>query len=283
MLQINYLRGIEMAQTVFPHSFAVFLRRWRTERRYSQLELASRSNISQRHLSFLESGRSSPSRAMVLQLSQALNLPLQARNQALLAAGFAPLYPRRDLEDAGMRAVRDALIGVLTHHEPLPAMVVNRQWDVVLHNAAFGRLLAALGPPEQVWATVDSTGRHNLMRLTFHPKGLQPHIEDWPGTAQELLARLRQERDARPDLGELADLFREMSAWLGTGHAPAQHDPGMPLPPVLSLRLRAQGQLLALFSMVCSFGSAQDVMAEDLRLELMFPSDPATDAFFRQP
>lgn len=272
-----------MANAVFPGAFAVFLRRWRTERRYSQLELAARSNISQRHLSFLESGRSSPSRAMVLQLSQALTLPLQARNQALLAAGFAPLYPRRELADAGMRAVRDALDRVLTHHEPLPAMVVNRQWDVVLHNAAFGRLLGALGPPGQVWATVDPSGRNNLMRLTFHPQGLQPHIEDWPGTAQELLARLRQERDARPDLDELAHLYKEISGWAGTGHGPSQRDPGTPLPPVLSLRLRVQGQLLALFSMVCSFGSAQDVMAEDLRLELMFPSDPATDAFFRQP
>lgn len=133
-----------MPQAGFPNAFAALLKRWRAERRFSQLELATRCDISQRHLSFLESGRSRPSRAMVLLLSQALALPLQARNQALLCAGFAPLYPRRALEDEGMSAVRDALARVLVHHEPLPAMVVNRQWDVVLHNAAFGRLLAGV-------------------------------------------------------------------------------------------------------------------------------------------
>lgn len=119
------------------------------------------------------------------------------------------------------------------------------------------------------------------MRLTFHPEGLQPHIEDWPDTARELLARLQQERDARPDLDGLDHLLRELRGWTGDALGRTGPDPGMQLPPVLSLRLRMQGQVLALFSMVCSFGSAQDVTAEELRLELLFPADPATEAFFR--
>ena len=262
-------------------AFGSLLKAWRSARRYSQLDLASETQVSQRHLSFLESGRANPSRDMVLHLAQVLHVPLRERNDLLIAAGFAPLYPERPLGDDGMTAIRQALETTLRHHEPFPALVVDRQWNVVMHNAAIGRLIGLLGPPARVWKAVDPSGKRNLMRLTLHPQGLQPLVVDWPQTAGLLLARLQAELQANPANAGLRALLAELLALPGMP-ARAQADTAPPMQvPVLSLKLRQGKATLELFSMVCTFGTALDLTADELRLELMFPSDEPTAKFLR--
>jgi transcriptional regulator with XRE-family HTH domain len=262
-------------------AFGDLLKAWRAARRHSQLELATETRVSQRHLSFLESGRARPSRDMVMHLAQALRLPLRERNELLVAAGFAPFYPERALGDADMAAIRQALETTLLHHEPFPALVVDRHWNVVLHNAAVDRLVGLLGPPASVWKRVDPSGKKNLMRLTLHPRGLQPLVVDWPQTASAMLARLQAETEANPANAGLRDLLAELRALRGV---PAAQNAGAGAAsttqlPVLTLRLRQDGATLDLFSMVCTFGAALDLTADELRLELSFPGDEATRQF----
>jgi len=260
--------------------FGSLLKAWRAARRYSQLELASETQVSQRHLSFLESGRANPSRDMVLHLAQVLRVPLRERNDLLVAAGFAPLYPERALDDTGMAAIRQALETTLRHHEPFPAMVVDRQWNIVLHNAAVDQLIGLLGEPARVWEKVDPTGGRNLMRLTLHPKGLQPLVVDWPGTATALLMRLQAEVQANPANTGLQELLVDLRAMPGvpsTGHTAGAQS--MMQVPVLTLKLRQGNATLEFFSMICTFGTALDLTADELRLELLFPSDDITTQF----
>ncbi len=263
-------------------AFGDLLRAWRTARRYSQLELAEETQVSQRHLSFLESGRANPSREMVTHLAQVLNVPLRERNELLVAAGYAPVYPERALGDADMAAIRQALETTLQHHEPYPALVVDRQWNVVLRNAAVDRLVGLLGEPARVWKRVDPSGGRNLMRLTLHPEGLQPLVADWPDAATAILVRLQAEVRANPANTELRALLEDLCALPGvpsTDHVFAAA-PTMQVP-VLPLRLRKEGVTLELFSMVCTFGTAMDLTADELRLELLFPSDEVTARFLR--
>jgi transcriptional regulator with XRE-family HTH domain len=264
-----------------PRTFGDLLKDWRAARRVSQFELAAETQVSQRHLSFLETGRAGPSRDMVVSLSQALRVPLRERNELLAAAGFAPLYPERALDDAGMAAIRQALETTLRHHEPFPALVVDRLWNVVLQNAAVDRLIGLLGPPAAVWRRVDPSGRHNLMRLILHPLGLQPLLCDWPQTAGVLLARLRTELQANPANLGLRALRADLHSLPGVPAASAPGAAAALQPPVLTLRLRQAGTTLELFSMICSFGTALDLTADELRLELLFPGDEFTAQFLR--
>jgi len=262
-------------------TFGDLLKAWRTARRYSQLELALETQVSQRHLSFLECGRAGPSRDMAMHLSQVLRVPLRERNDLLMAAGYAPVYPERPLEDGEMAAIRQALETTLRHHEPFPALVVDRQWNVVLHNAAVDRLIGLLGPPARVWRRVDPSGRRNLMRLTLHPQGLQPLVVDWPQTARAVLTRLRLEAQANPANADLRALLSDLGSMPGVPAATERGGRVAFEPPVLSLKLRRGQATLELFSMVCSFGTAMDLTADELRLELLFPSDEATAQFLR--
>jgi transcriptional regulator with XRE-family HTH domain len=239
------------------------------------------TKVSQRHLSFLESGRAGPSREMVMHLAQALRVPLRERNDLLMAAGFAPLYPERALDDTGMAAIRQALDTTLRHHEPFPALVVDRQWNVVLHNAAVDRLVALLGPPARVWQRVDPSGHRNLMRLTLHPQGLQPLVADWPQTASALLARLQAEVQANPANTELQKLLSDLRSLPGVPTTSAEGVPPTMQLPVLTLKLRQGRATLEFFSMICTFGTALDLTADELRLELLFPSDEATAQFLQ--
>ena len=263
-------------------SFGGLLRSWRAARRYSQFELALQTQVSQRHLSFLESGRALPSRDMVLHLAQALLVPLRERNDLLVAAGFAPIYAERTLNDGAMAAIRQALETTLRHHEPFPALVVDRCWNVVLHNAAVDRLIGLLGEPAQVWARVDPSGGRNLMRLTLHPEGLQPLVVDWPATAAVLLTRLQVEAQANPANTGLQQLLADLHALPGV---PSNRSPGGAYPsmevPVMTLRLRQGDATLEFFSMICTFGTALDLTADELRLELLFPGDESTARFLQ--
>lgn len=256
--------------------FPGLLRAWRRRRRLSQLELALESGVSQRHLSFLESGRARPSRRMILQLSEALEVPLRERNGWLLAAGFAPAFPSRPLDDPQMVQVLAAVHRILASHEPFPAIAIDRAWNIRLANRSFDLLAALIG--EAVWARVGGAER-NLMRLLFHPHGIRPLISNWAAIAPLLWHRARREADA---LGgeEVKALVAELAphqdaATLGPAEESA-------LVPVLPLVLEKDGLRLSLFTVIATFGTAQDVTADELRIESFFPADESTEAVFRR-
>jgi transcriptional regulator with XRE-family HTH domain len=261
--------------------FGPLLRQWRDLRKRSQLDLALEAGVSQRHLSFLESSRAQPSRDMVLQLAEVLDVPLRERNLWLHAAGFAPLFQQRTLQDEDMTAVREALNLTLTHHEPYPAMVVNRQWDMLMCNAPADRFVALLGQPHEVWQRVDESGGRNVMRMTFHPQGMQPRLRNWPQVASLLLNRLHREVAADPTHQALRQLLTDVSQFPGVSAQWRNQDwlNGMP-PPIFPMEYDLGEHTLKVFSMVSTFGTALDVTAEELRVETFFPADDFSRDFF---
>ncbi len=249
-------------------SFPEQLRTWRTRRRLSQLDLALSAKVSQRHISFLESGRARPSRDMIVQLSETLAVPLRERNTWLLAAGFAPLYSSRPLEDPQMAQVLTAVQAMLAKHAPLPALAMDRAWNLRLANAPFERLGALLGlePPL------------NLMRLFFSPQGLRPVIVNWSAIAPLLWCRAQREAEAA-DAHETRAVLAELAPLQEAQVLRAPED--TPLLPILPVVLAVGGLRLSLFTVISTFGTAQDVTAEELRIESFFPADAATEAYFR--
>jgi len=272
--------SVHLGAAGFP--FGDLLRAWRRTRKLSQLELALEARVSQRHVSFLESGRAQPSREMVLQLAGALDVPLRERNVLLQTAGFAPVYRERRLDSADMSVVRQALRMLLDHHEPLPAVVVNRSWELVLANAAAARFLAAFGPAEAA-STAGGAGEAapNVMRLTFHPDGLQPLLANWDEVGPVLLSRLQREVAADPANTALARLYEEILEYPAVRPIwRSAMSPTAP-PPLLYLEMRVdETTTLKTFSMLSTFGTAQDVTADELRVESFFAADETTTAFF---
>jgi transcriptional regulator with XRE-family HTH domain len=255
-------------------TFASLLKSWRQRRRVSQLELSLTCRVSQRHLSFLESGRSAPSRSMILQLCEALDVPLRERNSWLLAGGFAPAFSSHRLDDPQMTQVLAAVERMLAGHEPFPALAVDRAWNVRLANRSFDRLVAMLG--EDAWARTGS-GDRNLMRLLFHPDGIRPFIANWAAAGP--LTWHRAEREAETIGGqEMAALLDELRAFQDAETLAPVEAP--PLVPVLPLVIERDGVRVSLFSVISTFGTAQDVTADELRIESFFPADDATEALF---
>jgi transcriptional regulator with XRE-family HTH domain len=246
-------------------NFPQALRERRIRRRLSQLELALRAGTTQRHLSFLESGRSEPGREMVLRLAESLELPLRERNGLLLAAGYAPAYARTPLDDPALAPVRTALGHILAGHRPYPAIIVDRHGDLVAANAAFdvitdGAAPGLLRPPA------------NAYRLALHPEGLAPRIVNFDEWAQHILERLRAEVLRGPD-ERLADLHAELTEYVPDGPP----EPG-PLGFAVPLRLRSAAGELNLVTTVTTFATAVDVTLAELKLEAFLPMDEATSA-----
>jgi transcriptional regulator with XRE-family HTH domain len=253
------------------------LRAWRQRRRLSQLDLAAEAEVSQRHLSFLESGRSAPSRDMVLRLAEHLAIPLRERNALLVAAGFAPIYRERALDDPGLAAARRAVELILQGHEPHPALAIDRHWTLVFANRALTPLLSGidqglLRPPV------------NVLRLSMHPDGLAPRIDNFREWRAHVLARLAQQIDntADPVLIALLDELKSYPApWSARPHAPgaADRQGGIAVP----LRLSVEGGILSFLSTTTVFGTAVDIGLSELAIESFFPADPFTaDAMRRQ-
>jgi transcriptional regulator with XRE-family HTH domain len=255
--------------------FPQLLRSWRLRRRLSQMELALESGVSQRHLSFLESGRARPSRAMILDLSETLGVPLRDRNGWLLAAGFAPVFRTRGLDDPQMTQVMAAVRMMLANHEPFPAVAVDRAWNVQLSNGPFDRLVAMLG--DDLWERVGGEPR-NVMRLFFHPAGVRPFVANWDAVAPLLWHRVRREAEA---LGTPATgaILAEIERHLDTGSLRMPEDEG--LVPVLPLVIEKGTLRVSLFTAIATFGTPQDVTADELRIESLFPADEVTDRLFR--
>ncbi|HEV3067072.1 MAG TPA: helix-turn-helix transcriptional regulator [Streptosporangiaceae bacterium] len=239
------------------------LREWRQRRRLSQLDLAIQADISARHLSFVETGRSRPTSAMILRLTEHLDVPLRDRNTLLLAGGFAPAYPEHPLDGPELAAVRSALRSVLRGHEPYPAVLVNRWWELLDGNTPVGVLTGSvaahlLAPPV------------NVLRLSLHPEGMAPHIVNLSQWRAHLLGRLRRQLAATGD-ARLAALFEELRGYPGG-------EPGAPGPAdvVVPLLYRLGDQELALFSMTAVVGTPMDVTIEELAIEAFYPADDAT-------
>lgn len=252
------------------------LRQCRRGRRLSQLDLALHAEVSQRHLSFLESGRARPSREMVVQLAQALDLPLESRNRLLSAAGFAVLYPRRRLDAEAMAPVRSALERMLAAHEPFPAMVVDRAWNLVMANRSLPRLFALLGGLDDMATRV---GGRNLLRMTLHPEGLRPYIVNFDEIAAHLLARSAHEALEHPAVDMV---LREVLRYPGLPVRGRTVDSAVPMLPVLPMRVGVGGVQLSLFTTLTSFGTPLDVTADELRIENLFPADAQSETLMRQ-
>ncbi len=254
--------------------FSAMVKQWRSLRKRSQLDLSLDAGVSQRHVSFLESGRAKPSREMVLNLAEALEMPLRDRNQLLNAAGFAPVFKERTLDTEDMKAVHQALEMTIKHHEPYPAIVADRNWNLKMANDAAVRFIGLLGDPHEVWTTVDPSGQRNIYRMTFHPQGMRPLIRNWDALAKPLLFRLRREVNADPNNEELVALLDELSEESDIGTVASGGDSPM--------ELSAGGVTLKTFSMISSLGTALDITAEELKVESFFPADDFTADFFKQ-
>jgi transcriptional regulator with XRE-family HTH domain len=265
-----------MSEVTAPPTVGTLLREWRRRRRLSQLDLALEAQVSARHLSFVETGRSRPSAEMVLHLAEQLDIPLRDRNGLLLAAGFAPAYGQRDLDEPLMDPVRATLELVLAGHEPHPALAVDRHWGMVAGNSAVRMLVEGvaahlLEPPV------------NVLRLGLHPEGLAPRILNLGEWRAHLLDRLGRQAVASGDPA-LAALHAELADYPG---AP----PGASSPPDLEvseiavpLRLRAADGVaeLAFISTVTTFGTALDITVSELAIESFFPADAVTAAYMRE-
>ncbi len=249
-------------------SIGELLRRWREQRRLSQLELALQAEVSTRHLSFVETGRASPSREMVLHLADQLDVPLRERNQLLLAAGYAPVYSEAALDSPPLDAVRTAIRGILDAHAPNPAVVVDRRWNMVDANSGLGMFTEGINarlltPPV------------NIMRLSLHPEGAAPNIVNLAQWRAHLLGRLRREV-ARTTDAELAKLYEEVRGYPCDGVAAEREAVPGPEDVVVPLRFRAGDRELAFFSTVAAFGTPLDITVDELAIELFFPADAST-------
>jgi transcriptional regulator with XRE-family HTH domain len=247
------------------------LRGWRQRRRLSQLDLSVEAEVSTRHLSFVETGRAKPSRELVLHLAEHLDVPLRERNSLLLAAGYSPAYLERSLDDDGMDPVRQALDLVLGGHEPYPAVIVDRRWDLVSANGPALALFTAGVAPALLEPPV------NVYRLGLHPDGIAPRVRNLPEYSAHLLTQLQREAAVSGD-ADLAALYDEVRAYPNlaapSGSAP---DPARAL--FLPMQLEGpDGTELSFFSTIATFGTALDVTLAELSIEAFFPADEATRA-----
>ena len=241
------------------------LREWRQRRHLSQLDLAVDAEISARHLSFVETGRAAPSREMVLKLAERLDVPLRERNVLLVAAGFAPAFPQRSLDDPMLKSARQAIDLVLKAHEPNPALAYDRHWNLVTANRMVAPLLE--GIPERLLGQP-----FNILRLAFHPEALAArtvNLAEWCG---HLLERLHRQCEATAD-PELIKLYNDLKAY----PIPARSGP---LPPdnnvAIPLKLRHNGEVLSFISTTMVFGTPVDITLSELALETFFPADDFT-------
>jgi transcriptional regulator with XRE-family HTH domain len=243
------------------------LRQWREQRRLSQLELALQAEVSTRHLSFVETGRSAPSRDMVLRLAEQLDVPLRDRNLLLLTAGFAPVYTESAFDSPRMTAVRVAIQQVLAGHEPYPALVVDRHWNLVDANASVALFTEQIAQEMLVPPL-------NVLRLSLHPRAMAPFIVNLGEWRAHLLGRLRRQIALTSDR-EIEELYAELRSYPCDQPDPpvALHGTG---DVVVPLRVRYRERELAFFGIVASFGTPIDITVAELAIESFYPADAET-------
>jgi transcriptional regulator with XRE-family HTH domain len=249
------------------------LRHWRGRRGMSQLDLSLEAGVSQRHISFIESGRSSPSRSLVLGLAQHLEVPLRERNVLLLAAGYAPMYSESPLDSDAMKVITRVLDRMLKQHDPYPALVLDRHWNVTMTNESAPRFFGAFLDLTQF------PKPRNLLRLIFDPRGLRPFVSNWDEVAASLFQRVRREAVGGVMDERTQALISELQSLPDVpGDSRTADGPGTS--PVVHIEFQHQGRATRWFSMVSTLGTPQAVSAEELRVECMFPADDASEATY---
>ena len=251
--------------------FGAVLRRWREARRYSQLDLALQANVSSKHVSFLETGRNQPSRAMILRLANAMDLPLRDRNLMLSAAGFADVYTETKLDSPELGKVDEALTRILEMHEPYPAIVVDADWNVVKQNRGSAELLKR-------FIDDPNAASGNAFELLFSREGLQPYVRNWENLSSTLLLRLFRETLSARSSPQKRELFDKIAAMPSAPANWQELASSLPGGPTLDLELENEPLRCRFFTTVTTFGTPQDVTLQELRIESYFPSDDATRA-----
>ena len=257
------------------------LKSWRARSNVSQLELSLRCDVSQKHISFIESARSAPSRPMVLQICEALDIPLRDRNSLLTAAGYAPEYRETALSEPELAAVDQALDMMLSQQEPYPAMVVDGLFNVVRANHGAARLQGFLfdaAKPEDLPAIAG-----NILRSLFSPEGVRRHISNWHDIAPFFLRHLHAEALSRGVDGPLGDLLREIESYDGVPSGWKKYQPGHWQPPILTVDFEKDGVALSFFSTIATLGTPLDITLQETRIEAYFPADETTRQFFAPP
>lgn len=250
------------------HTAGALLKKWRTHRRLSQLQLALEADISQRHLSFMESGRSQPSRDMVMHLAERLRVPLRERNLILNAAGYAPHFPQRSLDAPELSAAREAIDRILRGHLPHPALAVDRYWTLLSANAAVEYLLTDVAPHLL-------EGDVNVLRLSLHPAGLAPRILNLGEWREHVLSRLAHEIEVTAD-ARLAALGAELAAMPCPAPAKQKRTAVRTHSIAVPLRLKSTNGPLSFISTSTVFGTAVDVTLSEVTIEAFFPADDET-------
>lgn len=262
-------------------SFGMLLKQWRDQRGFSQLDLAVNSQVSQRHISFLESGRAKPSLDMVLQLVTVLEMPLRQQNLMLSAAGFAPIHAETDLSAPEMTSVRKAIAFMLHQQEPYPAFVIDRYWNLILTNDAATRLLNIFIEPDKLQALFYLDGKINLMRVLFHPQGLRPFIRNWENFAGHLLQRVHREAVAEGQNKQSIALLDELMSYPGVAEILHSSNRASQHTLLLTVQFKRNDLELQFFSTIATLGTTYDITLQELRIECMFPADEATEESWR--
>ena len=246
------------------------LRHWRRVRSKSQLDLASEAGTTPRYVSFVETGRAQPSRQMVLRLARTLDVPLRERNELLLAAGFAPIYAAEPLMSSALARIDEAFTALLRQHEPFPAVVLDRGWNLRRANegaaSLFGRMYAPSPLPDDA----------NVLRLIIEPGPVRDHIGNWEAVVPALLERARNEAVRGVLDGATSDLVADLRRRPDVAALLPTLDVGPASGPVVDVRFRVDDTELAFFSVISTIGTPIDVTAQELRIEAFFPADTAT-------
>jgi transcriptional regulator with XRE-family HTH domain len=269
-----------VAENQYFSDFGAALRYWRGKRGISQLRLAADSGISQRHLSFLETGRAQPGRDLILKLGLVLDIPLRQRNAMLLAAGFAPAYRERSLSDPELGAVMQALDFMLAQQAPYPALVVDRLWNLVMANEPAAKMMRLfLGMPAH--APIPRDGSVNVLRLILDPNGLRPSLVNWEDVCTDLLQWVQREAMGDGPGSEATALLDELMALPGIAAAASQPNLERRALPFLPVTLRKGEVELNLFTTITTLGTPHDVTVHELRLESFFPADDGSRRWFQ--
>ena len=266
-----------MSSAVTDNSFGRLLKQWRSRRNFSQLDLSLASNVSQRHISFLESGRSNPSRDMVLGLSTVLDIPLRQQNKMLTAAGFAAVYSEFDLSAPEVAPIRRALEFILRQQEPYPALVMDRYWNQVMVNKGAKNLLGWLVGKKELPAEIGP----NLIKLMLHPQGIKEHVHNWTVVATHLIHRVYRETRTEGQEQQSQSLFNSLLTYPeieGLWRSPIKENWQLPL---LNTTFSKVNQQLSFFTTLTTLGTPQDITLQELRLECLFPADKVTEKVFQ--
>ena len=251
------------------------LQYWRHVRGMSQLALAIEADVSPRHVSFVETGRAQPSREMVLQLANALDVPLREQNGLLLAAGYAPIFRESGLDTPELRTVRVALDAILAKQEPYPAVVMNRSWDILAANSGaarfFGHMLSDRPMPSPA----------NVVRMMFDPAGLRPFVTNWEAVAESLVRRIHREAVGGVPDEATTRLLTDVLAYSGVPERWSRPAPDAPLAAVIPVTFEKDARTYTFFSVVTTVGTPQDVTLQELRIECFFPMDDETEQNMR--